>query len=51
MVAAATGRGENFILQHGLVDGIEAGERLIEQEEFWRIHERGGELDFLGHAL
>ena len=48
---AAAGRGENFILEHGLVHGIEAGEGFIEQEEFWRIDQSGGELDFLGHAL
>ena len=48
---AATGGGQDFILEYGLVDGIEAGEGLIEQEQFWRIDEGGGELDFLGRAL
>ena len=48
--AAAAGS-DDFILEHSLVDRIEAGEGLVEQEQFWRIDQGGGEhLDFLGPA-
>ncbi len=41
---------QDFVLKDGAVEGIEGGERLVEQEDF-RLHGKGaGEGDALAHA-
>jgi hypothetical protein len=48
--AAARGFDDRFLEQR-LVDRVEPGERLVEQQQARRVDQRGGELDLLRHAL